>query len=145
MATSIFINLPVKDLAASKEFYTSLGWTLDANFSNDDAGAITISDTVSVMLLTHEHWARFSDKPVADTTSTSAVINCVGLDESEEVDTLVDRAVAAGAVEGRPQSLGFMRSRAFSDPDGHAWEAMWMDPLAQIGDWGAVQTKYGDQ
>ncbi|MFJ6001344.1 VOC family protein [Arthrobacter sp. NPDC092385] len=145
MATNVFINLPVRDLAKSKEFYTGVGWMLDPNFSNDDAGAITISDTIHVMILTHQHWSRFTDKAVADTASTSAVINAIGVDASDDVDTLVGRAVAAGAVEGTSQELGFMRSRSFSDPDGHTWEIMWMDPIARTGDWEAVQAKYGEQ
>ena len=61
------------------------------------------------------------------------------------IDALVDRAVAAGADEGKAQDLGFMRSRSFADPDGHAWEVLWMDPIAQTGDWEAVQAKYGEQ
>ncbi|MEG9250313.1 VOC family protein [Arthrobacter sp. Soc17.1.1.1] len=145
MATNVFINLPVSDLVRSKEFYTSFGWTLNPSFSNDDAGAITISDTIHLMILTHGHWAQFTDKPVADTRSTSAVINAIGVDAADDVDTLVEQAVAAGAVEGKAQELGFMRSRSFSDPDGHTWEIMWMDPIAQTGDWEAVQAKYGDQ
>ncbi|WP_247826809.1 VOC family protein [Arthrobacter antioxidans] len=145
MATNVFINLPVSDLARSKEFYTSFGWTLDPNFSNEDAGAVAISDAIFLMILTHQHWAQFTDKPVADANATSAVINAISVDAPEEVDTLVERAVAAGATENKPQELGFMRSRSFSDPDGHAWEVMWMDPIAQSGDWEAVQAKYGDQ
>ncbi|WP_104117212.1 VOC family protein [Arthrobacter sp. B1805] len=145
MATRVFINLPVADLAKSKEFYTSFGWTLNQNFSNDDAGAITISDTIHLMILTHEHYSRFTDKPIADTHSTSAVINAIGLEESAHVDALVEQAVAAGAVEAAPQELGFMRSRSFADPDGHTWEIMWMDPIAEAGDWAAVQAKYGEQ
>lgn len=145
MTTRVFINLPVTDLATSKEFYTSFGWTLNQNFSNDDAGAITISDTIHLMILTHGHYSRFTDKPIADTRSTSAVINAISVDDPADIDTLVDRAVAAGALEGAPQDLGFMRSRTFADPDGHTWEVMWMDPIAETGDWQAVQAKYGEQ
>ncbi|MHA7217313.1 VOC family protein [Arthrobacter sp. MDT1-48-3] len=145
MSTNVFINLPVSDLATSKEFYTSFGWTLDPNFSNDDAGAVIISDTIYLMVLGHHHWALFTDKPVADTRTTSAVINALGVEDPAEIDTLVDRALAAGATEGKAQDLGFMRSRSFADPDGHAWEIMWMDPIARTGDWEAVQAKYGEQ
>ncbi|WP_394250701.1 VOC family protein [Arthrobacter pityocampae] len=145
MPTTVFINLPVSDLERSKEFYTSFGWTLDPSFSNEDAGAITISDTIHLMILTHGHWAQFTDKPVADTRSVSAVINAIGVDAADDVDTLVEQAVAAGAAEGKAQEFGFMRSRSFSDADGHTWEVMWMDPIAQTGDWEAVQAKYGDQ
>lgn len=145
MSTKVFINLPVTDLGRSREFYTGFGWTLDPDFSNDDAAAVTISDTIHLMLLTHGHWSRFTDKPVADTRTSSAVINAISVESPAAIDTLVDRAVAAGADEGKAQDLGFMRSRSFADPDGHTWEVMWMDPIAQTGDWEAVQAKYGDQ
>lgn len=140
--TSVFINLPVKDLPKSKEFYTSFGWTLNPAFSDDNAGSIVISDTIYVMLLTHDHYKQFTDKEIADTSTTSAVLNALSVDSPEEVDQLVDQALAAGATEGNPQDYGFMRSRTFSDPDGHSWEILWMDPIAQTGDWAAVQEKY---
>lgn len=140
--TSVFINLPVKDLPKSKEFYTSFGWTLNPAFSDDNAGSIVISDTIYVMLLTHDHYKQFTDKAIADTSTTSAVLNALSVDSPEEIDTLVDQALAAGATEGTPQDYGFMRSRTFSDPDGHSWEILWMDPIAQTGDWAAVQEKY---
>ncbi|WP_309071176.1 VOC family protein [Arthrobacter sp.] len=142
MTTSVFINLPVKDLPKSKEFYTSLGWSLNPAFSDDNAGCIVISDTIYVMILTHEHYQQFTDKQIADTSNTSAVLNAISVDTPEEIDGLVDRAIGAGAVEGKPQDYGFMRSRTFADPDGHSWEVLWMDPIAQTGDWAAVQEKY---
>ncbi|MCU1631368.1 MAG: glyoxalase [Micrococcaceae bacterium] len=145
MATNVFINLPVSDLARSKQFYTSFGWTLDPNFSNGDAGAVTISDKIHLMILTHSHWAQFTDKQVADATTTSAVINAISVEDPRQIDTMVDQAMAAGATEGKAQEFGFMRSRAFADPDGHTWEIMWMDPIARTGDWAAVQAKYGEQ
>lgn len=145
MAAKVFINLPVSNLAKSKDFYTSFGWTLNPDFSNDDAGAVTISDTIHLMILSHQHWTRFTDKPIADTVATSAVINAISVDDPGQIDTLVEQAVAAGASEGKSQELGFMRSRSFTDPDGHIWEVMWLDPIAQTGDWEAVQAKYGDQ
>lgn len=142
MTTEVFINLPVRDLDRSKEFYTSFGWTVNPQFTNEDAAAITVSDTIYIMLLTHQHYANFTDKPVADTRATSAVINAVSAESADEVDTVVERAIAAGAVEGTPQNLGFMRSRTFADPDGHLWEILWMDPIAAAGDWEAVAKKY---
>lgn len=142
MAAQIFINLPVSDLDQSKAFYTSCGWTLNPAFTDENAACVSISDSIYVMLLTHRHYANFIDKPIADTHRVSAVINAISADTPEELDALADKAVAAGAVEGAPQELGFMRSRAFADPDGHQWEVTWMDPVAASGDWEAVQEKY---
>lgn len=143
--TSIFINLPVKDLQKSKDFYTSFGWTLNPAFSDENAGSIVVSDTIYVMLLTHEHYKQFTNKQIADTSTTSAVLNAISVDSPAEVDELVDRALTAGGTEANRQDLGFMRSRSFSDPDGHTWEVLWMDPIAQTGDWAAVQEKYPQQ
>ncbi len=142
MATNVFINLPVTDVERSKEFYTSLGWTLNPSFSDENSGSLVITDTIYVMILSHENYSRFTDKRIADTSTTSAVINALSVDTPEEVDDLLGRALAAGADEGRPQDYGFMRSRTFSDPDGHLWEVFWMDPIASSGDWEAVQEKY---
>lgn len=142
MLTQVYINLPVSDLDNSKTFYTALGWTVNPTFTNDDAAAITISDTIHVMLLTHKHYANFTDKIIADTHATSGVINAVGAGNADDVDAVVERAIAAGATEGAVQNLGFMRSRSFADPDGHLWEIMWMDPIVEAGDWDAIKTKY---
>ena len=142
MAINVFINLPVRDVEQSKAFYTSLGWTLNPAFSDDNSGALVISDTIYVMILNHENYSRFTEKQIADTFATSAVINALSVDAPEEIDALLGKALAAGAVEGKPQDHGFMRTRTFSDPDGHAWEVFWMDPIASSGDWEAVQEKY---
>ncbi|TDK25797.1 glyoxalase [Arthrobacter crusticola] len=142
MASKVFINLPVSDVERSKAFYTSLGWTLNPAFSDEKAGSLEVSDSIYVMILSHEHYRQFTDKQIADTSATSGVINALSVDDPEEVDAFLDRALAAGAVEGKPQDYGFMRTRTFSDPDGHAWEVFWMDPIASSGDWEAVQEKY---
>jgi predicted lactoylglutathione lyase len=142
MITNVFINLPVTDVERSKAFYTSLGWTLNPSFSDDNTGSLMVSDTIFVMILNHGNYRRFTDKQIADTSATSAVINALSVENPEEIDSLVGRALDAGAVEGKPQDYGFMRSRTFSDPDGHQWEIVWMDPIASSGDWEAVQEKY---
>jgi len=142
MATNVFINLPVSDIDRSKAFYSALGWTLNPSFSDESGGAFVISDTIYVMILSHEKYRSFTDKEIADTSATSAVINALSVEAPEEIDALLGRALAAGAVEGKPQDHGFMRSRDFIDPDGHTWEVFWMDPIAASGDWEAVQEKY---
>lgn len=140
--TSVFINLPVKDLEKSKAFYTSFGWTLNPAFCDENAGCVVVSDTIYVMVLTHEHYKQFTSKEIADTATTSAVLNGISVETPEEIDQILDKALAAGATEGNPQDFGFMRSRTFHDPDGHSWEIIWMDPIAQNGNWEAVQEKY---
>ncbi|MBE0010387.1 MULTISPECIES: VOC family protein [unclassified Arthrobacter] len=142
MSHQLFINLPVTNVEASKAFYTSLGWTLNPDFSDDNAAAIVVSETIHLMVLSHDHFRQFTSKEIADTTSTTAAIHALSVEAPEDIDSLLARAVDAGATEGMTQDHGFMRSRSFADPDGHEWEVMWMDPIAAAGDWDAVQQKY---
>ncbi|MFI7579357.1 VOC family protein [Kocuria kalidii] len=142
MAQQVFINLPVSDVQKSQSFYQALGWTPNPDFTDENAAAIVISDTIHVMLLSHDHFRRFTPKAIADTTTTAAAIHALSVEAPELIDDLVDKALEAGAEEGAHQDYGFMRSRTFNDPDGHPWEVMWMDPIAATGDWEAVQAKY---
>jgi len=144
MLSNVFINLPVSDLTRSTDFWTSAGFELDPNFTDENAAAVKLSDSIYIMLLTHGMWARFMSKPIADPSETSSVINALGVDDVSEIDTIVDKAVAAGATEGQSQDYGWMRSRAFADADGHNWEITWMDPIAQAGGWDAIAAKYPD-
>jgi predicted lactoylglutathione lyase len=129
MATSIFINLPVRDLAKSKAFAEALGWTINTQFTDETAASVVISDTIYAMLLTHDKYRQFTDKPIADATKTSEVLIALSQDSKEGVHRLVDAAVKAGGTESRPmQDYGFMISRSFDDLDGHTWEVFYMDP-----------------
>ncbi|BDI22571.1 VOC family protein [Herbiconiux sp. L3-i23] len=143
MIENVFINLPVTDLERSKAFYSALGWENNADFSDANAASFQASDNIYVMVLNHDHYRNFTPKPIAD-PSVSGVINSLGVSETAGVDELVEKAIAAGATENKAQDYGFMRTRSFDDPDGHTWEVMWMDPIAQSGDWEAVQAKYPD-
>lgn len=128
----IFVNLPVDDLDAAKKFFTELGYTLNAQFTNDDAACVVISDTIIAMLLTEKHYAEFTDKKIAD-AATSEMVIALSARNRAEVDALVDRAISLGGSAGRTQDLGFMYNRAFDDLDGHTWEMVWMDPAAIEG------------
>ncbi len=141
MAPAVLIHLPVVDLAASRSFYTALGWTAHPGFSDRHAVTVVAGEDLWVVLLDHLTFRGRADKDVTDTRRCAAVIASVTVASPGEVDALVDRAVAAGAAEGRPQDRDFLRSRSFQDPDGHLWEIVWMDPLAGSGDWTAVQQK----
>jgi predicted lactoylglutathione lyase len=129
MATSIFLNLPVKDLPKSMAFFRALGWDFNQQFTDETAASLVISDTIYAMLLTHEKFAQFTDKKIADTSTTAQVLICLSQDSKEAVHKLVDAAVKAGAKEPRPlQDYGFMINRTFEDLDGHVWEIIYMDP-----------------
>ncbi|MER6334136.1 VOC family protein [Streptomyces sp. NPDC014983] len=129
----IFVNLPVSDLDASKKFFTALGYSINPQFTNDDAASVVISDTIVAMLLTRPFYATFTKKEIADATTTSEVLVCLSAESREKVDELVDKALAAGGTEGPAQDHGFMYGRSFDDLDGHTWEVMWMDPAAIQG------------
>lgn len=129
MATSIFINLPVRDLEKSKLFVEALGWTINQQFTDETAASVVISDTIFAMLLTHEKFKQFTDKTIPDTSKTAQVLIALSQDSREAVHRLVDAAVKAGATESRPmQDYGFMITRTFDDLDGHTWEILFMDP-----------------
>ncbi|MFB0620697.1 VOC family protein [Streptomyces sp. AGS-58] len=130
----IFVNLPVSDLDASKRFFTELGYTINPQFTDEKAASVVISDTIVAMLLTRPFYATFTKKEIADATTTNEVMLCLSAESREQVDELVDRAIAAGgAATGENQDHGFMYGRAFEDLDGHIWEVMWMDPAAIQG------------
>ncbi|WP_368497361.1 VOC family protein [Herbiconiux sp. A18JL235] len=129
MALSIFVNLPVADLDASKAFYEALGFAINPQFTDENASCVVMSDTVYVMLLTHPYFSTFTTKEIADARTTTEVQNAVGLESREAVDAMLEKALAAGGTEPKePQDYGFMYSRAVEDLDGHHWDFLWMDP-----------------
>ena len=129
MAKMIFVNLPVADLPAAKAFYEAIGATNEPRFTDETAACMVFSETIHVMLLTHDKFREFTPKRVADAHATSEVLICVSSDSKDGVDAMVDQAVSAGgrADPGPKQDYGFMYGRSFEDPDGHHWEVMWMD------------------
>ena len=125
----IFVNMPVKDLPRSMQFFKSLGYGFNAQFTNDQAACMVISDTIYVMLLTEAFFKSFTSKALCDTATTTEMLVCLSSPSRAAVDGLVDKAVAAGAsCPKAPVDFGFMYQRAFEDLDGHIWEVIWMDP-----------------
>jgi predicted lactoylglutathione lyase len=128
MSKLIFVNLPVADLPAAKAFYEAIGATNNPMFTDETAACMVFSDVIHVMLLTHDKFAQFTPKRIADAKETSEVLLCVSADSREAVDDITDKALAAGGREPREkQDHGFMYGRSFEDLDGHIWEPMWMD------------------
>lgn len=127
----IFVNLAVKDLERAKNFYAALGYTVNPQFTNADAAALSISDSIYLMLLTEAFFKTFTKRTIADATQTAEVLNALSADSRADVDAFVDKALAAGGTKyNEPQDHGFMYSRGFQDPDGHSWDIFWMDPAA---------------
>lgn len=131
MSRMIFVNLPVTNLAASMAFYTSLGFTNNPQFTDETAACMVWSESINVMLLTHDKWRFFTKRPIPPATS-SEVMLALSCDNREAVDALNKAAAAhGGTADINPaQDYGFMYNRSLADPDGHVWEMMWMDPSA---------------
>ena len=131
MATSarkIFVNLPVKDLDRSMTFFKALGFAFNAQFTDETAACMVISDDIYAMLVTHEKFKEFTPKAIADASKTSEVLTCLSAESREEVNKMADAALKAGGQKLlEPQDYGFMYLRSFQDPDGHIWEIIWMD------------------
>ena len=129
MATKIFVNLPVKDLDKSKEFFTKVGFTINPQFTNEKAACVVISDTIFAMILKEEFFKTFiPKKEISDATGSTEVLVALSVESKEQVNEKLEKAFAAGAKEARPaEDHGFMFSRSFEDPDGHIWEVFWMD------------------
>ena len=129
MPSKIFVNLPVRDLDKSKTFFGKLGYTFNAQFTDETAACMVISDDIYAMLLTHAKFKDFTRKPIADAHKTTEVLIALSVDSKDAVNKLVDAAVKGGGSESRdPQDYGFMFLRSFNDLDGHIWEIIWMDP-----------------
>ncbi|HEY6868790.1 MAG TPA: VOC family protein [Novosphingobium sp.] len=135
MPKMIFVNLPVADLPRAKAFYAALGFVNEPRFTDETAAAMQWSDTIVVMLLTHAKWRTFTDRPIPDAGSSEVAL-CINRDSREEVDAMTETAAAhGGRADVSPrQDHGFMMSRSFTDPDGHVWEPMWMDPAVASGE-----------
>lgn len=127
---SIFINLPVRDLAKSTAFYEALGFTKNDMFSDGNASSMMWSENIVVMLLVRDYYSTFTTKPIADAHEVSAMLIALSQDSREAVDAIVEKAGANGgqADVRAPQDLGFMYGRSFADPDGNVFEPMWMNP-----------------
>lgn len=130
MTKMIFVNLPVRDLARSTAFYEAVGGTKNPQFSDETASCMVFSEAIHVMLLTHDKYRMFTQRPIADARATSAALIALTAQDRADVDAIVDRAAAAGGVaDPNPkQDHGFMYGRSFEDPDGNVWELIWMAP-----------------
>ena len=131
MPKLIFVNLPVADLPRARAFYEAVGARNEPMFTDETAACMVFSETIHVMLLTHDKYRMFTTKRIADAHETSEVLIAITLESRSEVDDITGRALAAGGREARPtEDHGWMYSRAFEDPDGHVWEPVWMDEEA---------------
>jgi uncharacterized protein len=129
---SIFVNLPVADLAASTRFYAAIGCVKNPQFSDEKASSMAWSDTITIQLLTRAYFSTFSPRPVADAHQTCQVLMALTRDSRADVDAIVEAAASAGgkADTRSAMDLGWLYNRSFADPDGHLFEAVWVDAKA---------------
>ncbi|MBX9827430.1 MAG: VOC family protein [Xanthobacteraceae bacterium] len=132
MSRMIFVNLPVRDLAASTAFYGALGGAVNPQFSDERSKSVMLSDAIGLMLLTHDRYGEFTARPIGDARRESQALIALSVDSRDAVNATLTRATAAGgrADPNPAQDHGFMLSRSVEDPDGYVWVIMWMDPAA---------------
>jgi uncharacterized protein len=129
MSAKIFVNLPVNDLKKSKAFFAGLGFTFNAQFTDETAACMIVSDDIFVMLLTRPKFKSFTPREICDATKSTEVLVCLSTESRQKVDELVRKAVAAGGKPHQePQDHGFMYGHGFQDLDGHIWELACMEP-----------------
>jgi len=128
MAKQIFINLAVKDLQKSMDFYTALGFSNNPQFSDETGKCMVWSENIFVMIMTHEKFASFATKPIADTKLNLAGLFSLSVDSIDEVNAILSKGLDAGGTEPTEmKDYGFMQQRTIEDFDGHTWEVFFMD------------------
>ncbi len=131
MSKMIFVNLPVADLPRSRAFYEAIGFTNNPQFTDDSAACMVLTDAIYVMLLTHEKFAQFTTREIADSHRTAQMLLALSCDSREDVDRITAAALGAGGRSAHDaEDLGFMYSTGFHDPDGHGWGPFFMDMAA---------------
>jgi uncharacterized protein len=129
MSTQIFVNLPVKDLNKSVEFFTKLGYKFNPKFTDENATCMIVAENIFVMLLVEEFFKTFAPKEICDTTKSVEVLVALSFESRAAVDEMVRKAIAAGgSTYKEPNDMGFMYQHGFQDLDGHIWEIFFMEP-----------------
>ena len=128
MTTKIFLNLPVRDLNKTIEFFTKLGFKFNPQFTDENATCMIVGEDIFVMLLVEKFFKTFTKKEICDTSKNTEVIVALSVEGREKVDQMINKAIEAGGTESRePQDHGWMYGRSFEDINGHIWEIIYMD------------------
>lgn len=122
MIKQVTLNVPVADLSRSLSFFKALGFSHNPEYTGDTTALVVISESISVMLMTHPKFREFTPKAICDTTKAVEALFCLGCESRQEVDELVAKAIAAGgSTYDKAEDFGFMYTHSFVDPDGHGW------------------------
>jgi uncharacterized protein len=131
MSAEIYINLPVKDLNKSVEFFTKLGFEFNLHFTNKNATCMIIGENSFVMLLVEDFFKTFTKKKISDAAKSTEVIIALSVNSKDKVNEMVNKALLAGAKNANePMDHGFMYGWSFQDLDDHIWEVFCMDQNA---------------
>lgn len=131
MSKNIFVNLPVKNLQRSMDFFRSIGFSFNMQFTDENAACLVIGDNIYAMLLTEKRFRDFTKKPVSDAFKQTEVLIAIDVNSRQEVDDIINKALQAGGnIYMEPQDHGWMYGHSFEDPDGHQWEVLFMDTAA---------------
>ena len=135
MTTGIFVNLPVKDLTKTIDFFTKLGFRFNPQFTDENATCMIVGEDIFVMLLVEKFFRTFTKKEICDASKNTEVIVALSVESREKVDQIVNKAIESGGRESRePQDHGWMYGRSFEDINGHIWEIIYMDESAVKND-----------
>lgn len=125
----LFVNIQVKDLQRSMDFFSRLGFTFNKQFTDEKAACMVVSEDAYFMLLTEPFFRSFTKRPASDPNKQTEAMYALSCNSRAEVDDMVRKAIDAGGSHAMdPQDHGFMYGWSFYDIDGHHWEVMWMDP-----------------
>jgi predicted lactoylglutathione lyase len=135
VVTKIFVNLPVKDLNNTIDFFTKLGFKFNPQFTDENATCMIVGEDIFVMLLVEKFFKTFTKKEICDTSKDTEVIVALSVESREKVDQMINKAVESGGKESRePQDHGWMYGRSFEDINKHLWEIIYMDESAVKND-----------
>ena len=84
MPRKMFVNLPIKDLQKTTEFFSSLGFCFNAQFSDDRAACMVVNDDCYVMLLVEDFFASFTGKELCDATRYTEAILSLSADSRDD-------------------------------------------------------------
>lgn len=131
-ARQLFVNLPVRDVERTVDFFEALGFSFDPRFTDERGACVVLGENMRAMLLAEPFFRSFiAGKDTCDTRIGAEALTCIALGSRDEVDAIVSRALAAGArIPNPPQDHGFMYAHGFEDLDGHFWEFIHMQSEA---------------
>jgi uncharacterized protein len=135
VVTKIFVNLPVKDLNNTIDFFTKLGFKFNPQFTDENATCMIVGEDIFVMLLVEKFFKTFTKREICDTSKDTEVIVALSVESREKVDQMINKALESGGKESRePQDHGWMYGRSFEDINKHLWEIIYMDESAVKND-----------